>query len=152
MHHDVIVIGGSYVVEHRPRSAALNPRDRAIVSLLRQASKPLSAYDLINLLRDQGVIAPTTVYRSLNRLIAAGIAHRLESLNAFVPCSHACEHGMALFAICDACGSVTEFEEVVIAGRLLAWARSAEFSVSRTAIELRGRCKICGPETVTGAQ
>jgi Fur family zinc uptake transcriptional regulator len=129
----------------RSGAAPLNARDRVISTLLREASKPLSAYDLIKLLRDQGVTAPTTVYRSLGRLVAAGMAHRLESLNAFVPCTHACKHGPAMFAICDACGSVTEFEDEVVVGRLAAWAQSSQFSVSHTAVELRGRCKSCGP-------
>jgi Fur family zinc uptake transcriptional regulator len=132
--------------------APLNARDRVISALLRQASKPLSAYDLIKLLRDQGVTAPTTVYRSLGRLVAAGMAHRLESLNAFVPCTHACKHGPAMFAICDACGSVTEFEDEVVVGRLTAWAQSSQFSVAHTAVELSGRCKSCGPVAGTGAQ
>jgi Fur family zinc uptake transcriptional regulator len=136
--------------KRRAGGAPLNARDRVIAALLRQSSKPLSAYDLISLLRDQGVIAPTTVYRSLSRLIAAGVAHRLETLNAFVPCTHACKHGTAMFAICDACGSVTEFEDDVIADRLARWAHSAEFSVSRTAVEIRGRCKDCGPDAATG--
>jgi Fur family zinc uptake transcriptional regulator len=138
--------------EHQTAVAPLSARDRAIATLLRRASRPLSAYDLIKLLRDEGVTAPTTVYRALGRLVAAGMAHRLESLNAFVSCTHACKHGPALFAICDACGAVTEFEEEVVAGRLATWARSSEFSVSHTAVELRGRCKNCGPAAITGAQ
>jgi Fur family zinc uptake transcriptional regulator len=138
--------------EHQTGAAPLSARDRAIVTVLRQASKPLSAYDLIKLLRDQGITAPTTVYRALGRLIAAGVAHRLESLNAFVSCTHACKHGPAMFAICDGCGTVTEFEDEVVAGRLAGWAQAAEFSVARTAVELRGRCKCCGAEAVSGAQ
>jgi Fur family transcriptional regulator, zinc uptake regulator len=137
--------------EHHAGRAARSARDRMIATMLRQASKPLSAYDLINLLRDQDAIAPTTVYRSLSRLIAAGMVHRIESLNAFVSCTQGCKHRTAMFAICDTCGAVTEFEDTVIADRLAAWARSAEFSVSRTAIELRGRCKGCGPEGIAGA-
>jgi Fur family zinc uptake transcriptional regulator len=136
----------------RSIGAPVTARDRVISTLLRQASKPLSAYDLIKLLRDQGVIAPTTVYRSLSRLIAAGMAHRLESLNAFVPCTHGCKHGPAMFAICDACGTVTEFEDEAVADRLAAWAQQSEFSVSQTAVELRGRCKSCGPEAPADRQ
>jgi Fur family zinc uptake transcriptional regulator len=56
-----------------------------------------------------------------------------------------------MFAICDTCGSVTEFDDEVIAARLSTWAQSAEFSVSRTAVELRGRCRSCGPQAIAGA-
>lgn len=124
--------------------SALRARDEAIAAALRQASRPLGAYDLIDLLRDQGVTAPTMVYRSLNRLIAAGLAHRLESVNAFVPCTQTCRHGIAVFAICDSCGTVTEFQDKVVAGRLIAWARAAGFDARLTSLELRGRCCTCG--------
>ena len=122
-----------------------NGTDELIAKALRAAQRPLSAYELIDLLRDQGVNAPTTVYRSLNRLIAAGQAHRLESLNAFVCCARCCRHGTAVFAICEACGAVTEFDDDVVAERLAGWAHSASFSLARTTIELRGRCGTCGP-------
>lgn len=39
----------------RSAAATLSARERVIATLLRQASKPLSAYDLIKLLRDQGM-------------------------------------------------------------------------------------------------
>jgi hypothetical protein len=42
--------------ERRAGGAPLGPRDKAIATVLRESSKPLSAYDLINLLRDQGAI------------------------------------------------------------------------------------------------
>jgi hypothetical protein len=80
--------------------------------------------------------------------MAAGIAHRLESLNAFVSCTHAsCKHRTVMSALYDACGTATEFEGKVIADCLATWAQSAEFSVSRTTVELRGRCKSCGSES-----
>jgi Fur family zinc uptake transcriptional regulator len=57
-----------------------------------------------------------------------------------------------MFAICDGCGTVTEFEDEVVAGRLANWAQAAEFSVAHTAVELRGRCKSCAADAVTDAQ
>lgn len=137
--------------ERRALGGLLSARDKAIARVLQRSSKPLSAYDLVNLLRDHGAIAPTTVYRSLRRLIDIGMAHRLESLNAFVSCAHACRHGPAMFAICDGCGRVAEFDDEVIAAHLATWAQYAEFSVSRTAVELRGRCKSCRAQAVAGA-
>ncbi len=59
------------------------------------AGRPVSAYEIIDSLRDKAILAPQTVYRSLDRLIASGAAHRLESLNAFVACSHAVHKGSA---------------------------------------------------------
>jgi Fur family zinc uptake transcriptional regulator len=127
------------------KSADLSSKDQLIAEALREAHHPLSAYELIERLRDHGINAPTTVYRALNRLIGTGEVHRLESLNAFVCCTRDCQHGTAVFAICEACGVVAEFDDDVVDKRLAAWAHTAKFSLERTTIELRGRCGTCGP-------
>lgn len=114
-----------------------------IVEALRVAGRPVSAYELIDQLRDKAVLAPQTVYRALDRLIAGGAAHRLESLNAFVACSHLRHEGRAIFAICETCGTVNEFDEPKAVDSLAAWARSAKFSVREMTLELRGRCRSC---------
>ena len=80
------------------RSAA--DQDKIIVDALRDVGRPLSAYELIEKVRVKGVSAPPTVYRALQRLIDDGLAHRLESLNAFVACEHPHHQGKAVFAIC----------------------------------------------------
>jgi len=118
-------------------------QDRMIVEALRVAGRPVSAYELIDQLRDKAVLAPQTVYRALDRLIAGGAAHRLESLNAFVACSHLRHEGRAIFAICETCGTVNEFDEPKAVDSLAAWARSAKFSVREMTLELRGRCRSC---------
>jgi Fur family zinc uptake transcriptional regulator len=119
-------------------------QDKMIVEALRGVGRPVSAYELIEELRDQASLAPQTVYRSLDRLIAEGQAHRLESLNAFVACSHASHEGeTAVFAICNDCGTVNEFDEPAAVERLAAWARKAKFAVEKMTLELRGRCRDC---------
>jgi Fur family transcriptional regulator, zinc uptake regulator len=118
-------------------------QDKMIVEALRGAGRPVSAYELIDRLREQATLAPQTVYRSLERLIAEGQAHRLESLNAFVACRHPSHEGAAVFAICDDCGTVTEFDEPQAIERLQAWAKKARFAVAQMTLELRGRCRAC---------
>jgi Fur family transcriptional regulator, zinc uptake regulator len=119
-------------------------QDKMIVEALRDVGRPVSAYELIEELRSKASLAPQTVYRSLDRLIADGQAHRLESLNAFVACRHASHEGeTAVFAICNDCGTVSEFDEPAAVDRLAAWARKAKFAVDRMTLELRGRCREC---------
>lgn len=115
-----------------------------IATALREAGRPVSAYELIDQLRSEVVLAPQTVYRALQRLIAEGQAHRLESLNAFVACRH--EHHTAdatVFAICESCGKVSEFDREEAVRSLDAWARSSAFTVRQMTLELRGRCAAC---------
>lgn len=114
-----------------------------IADALRAAGRPVGAYEIIDKLREKAVLAPQTVYRSLDRLIAAGAAHRLESINAFVACSHASHVGAAVFAICEDCGRVDEFDQPKAVEALAAWARREHFSVRTMTLELRGRCSRC---------
>jgi len=118
-------------------------QDNMIIEALRGMGQPASAYELIDQLRHKATLAPQTVYRSLDRLIAEGQAHRLESLNAFVACRHPSDHGAAIFAICDECRSVTEFNEAGAVNSLAAWAKKAKFDVRQMTLELRGRCRSC---------
>ncbi len=119
-------------------------QDRLIATALRDAGRPVSAYELIDHLRNEVVLAPQTVYRSLQRLIADGHAHRLESINAFVACRHhKHDEGTAVFAICEACGAVNEFECVQAVASLGQWAAGARFSIERMTLELRGTCSAC---------
>ncbi|MEW5965202.1 MAG: Fur family transcriptional regulator [Pseudomonadota bacterium] len=114
-----------------------------IVEALQRAGRPVSAYEIIDRLRDRAVLAPQTVYRALDRLIAQGQAHRLESLNAFVACCQIGHHGAAVFAICEGCGAVTEFDEPKAIERLAGWADRNDFAVRQMTLELRGRCAAC---------
>ena len=118
-------------------------QDRLVSDALREAGRPVSAYEIIDSLRDKATLAPQTVYRSLDRLIASGAAHRLESLNAFVACSHTVHKGSAMFAICDQCGGVDEFDEPLALDALANWAREANFTLRQMTLELRGTCARC---------
>jgi Fur family transcriptional regulator, zinc uptake regulator len=129
----------------RPRDLTRN--QDLVLQTLNRADAPLSAYDILDRLRDEGLRAPLQVYRALEKLIEHGLAHRLESLNAFVCCADAEGHvqrsGTAAFAICSKCGRVDEFADAVVDDRLRAWAETRGFAAERTTIELRGRCREC---------
>lgn len=114
-----------------------------MLAALRRCGKPVSAYDLIDDLKPDGVKAPPTVYRALGKLIEAGLVHRLESLNAFVACTHAHRCEAVAFAVCDDCGSVAEFESQELSGVLTGWAEKAGFGLRQTTLELRGTCSAC---------
>lgn len=115
-----------------------------IVEALRDLGRPVGAYELMDRLREKvSTLAPPTVYRSLDRLVAGGRAHRLHSLNAFIACRHLSHKGAAVFAICEDCGSATEIDEQYAVQRLKAWAEKTKFAISGMTLELRGRCGSC---------
>jgi len=118
-----------------------------VLEVLQAGGRPLSAYELLDRLREAGIKAPPTVYRALNQLIDAGQVHRLESVNAYVACRHRHHHGIAAFAICDDCGTVTEFEDADIVAGVQGWAARMGFAVTRSAVELHGCCADCAAWT-----
>lgn len=122
----------------------LNDTQKRVYRILVSAQNPLSAYEVLDKMRAKGAVTPPTVYRSLDKLIEKGLAHRLESLNAYVTCRHPHHHDMAAFAICEACGSVREFTDSQISERLAHWSEVNAFSPKKVTVEVRGLCETCG--------
>lgn len=139
-------MGHSHHDHHHEAPRDLTRNQDLVLKTLNGAEAPLSAYDILDRLRDDGLRAPLQVYRALDKLIEQGLAHRLESLNAFVCCADAgCHRAMssAAFAICSACGRVDEFTDPNVGASLADWAAQSGFALERTTIELRGRCRDC---------
>ncbi len=85
--------------------------------MLLSSHKPLGAYEIIDRAARAGTRhAPITVYRALDFLIENGLAHRIESRNAFIACVH--RHGsddLVVFLICERCGEVGEAPSQAVA-------------------------------------
>ncbi|HHG91208.1 MAG TPA: transcriptional repressor [Devosia sp.] len=127
------------------RQKTLTRNQFLVLDVLKEEEKPLSAYDILDRLRDEGLKAPLQIYRALAALIGRGHAHRLESLNAYVACAgEQCQrNGLAAFAICKACGGVTEFSDFVLRQRLEGWAEREGFRAVSPVVELHGTCAAC---------
>jgi Fur family zinc uptake transcriptional regulator len=127
-------------------SPDLTRNQSLVLDTLAHADGPLSAYTILERLRDDGFRAPLQVYRALDKLTGLGLVHRLESLNAFVACiqPHCHESGTIAFAICENCGQVDEFADEVVTERLSGWADAHGFHPHKTTIEIRGTCATCG--------
>ncbi|MCL6708045.1 transcriptional repressor [Pseudomonas sp. R2.Fl] len=126
---------------------ALTRNQTLVLGVLQKTDQPLSAYTILDKLRDQGFRAPLQVYRALEKLLETGLVHRLESINSFVACAHpqesCCSHGIVAFAICNNCGHVAEFHDHAIDDRLQKWTASKKFRAEKTTIEIRGLCADC---------
>ncbi|HUS95399.1 MAG TPA: transcriptional repressor, partial [Hyphomicrobiaceae bacterium] len=82
-----------------------------VIDALKDAGRPLSAYQILDAedVRSKGLKAPLTIYRALERLVACGLVHRVESLNAFVACKDEPHAEPAAFMICERCRCTIEF-------------------------------------------
>ena len=123
----------------------LTKNQSLVMGALSSAEGPLSAYTILDRLRGDGLRAPLQVYRALDKLVELGLVHRLESLNAFVACTHPdCDtHETVAFTICDDCGTVDEVTDDALARQLKELAGRSEFELKRSTVELRGLCRAC---------
>lgn len=116
-----------------------------VLSTLKQANAPLSAYTILDRLRDEGFRAPLQVYRALEKLIEAKKVHRLESVNAFMACNHPEKgsHGLTVFVICEKCGKVSELEDASLTETVKQMTSKIDFKPCHTTIEIKGICTNC---------
>lgn len=128
---------------------SLTPKRANVLSLLLASKVPLSAYELAELLKahfNQSIPA-MSVYRMLDFLTQNNLAHKLESENKFVSCSHSqCdhEHGISQFLICGQCHEVKEIEIPKAAFNALeASVSKAGFALVKPQLELKCLCSQC---------
>ena len=123
---------------------SLTPLRRRVLELLLDHHGPAKAYDLLALLDgDKGAAKPPTIYRSLDFLVRLGLAHRIESLNAFIACDVGACARSTIFLICEKCGATEEFDAGHALVDLTDAAKRDGFSIHRTMIEASGLCSAC---------
>ena len=127
------------------RGAQMTEMRRRVLELLWESGRPMGAYELIKAveLRDSRPVAPPTVYRALNFLMAQGLVSRIESLNAYVPCVHPERDHDCLFFICNGCRASVELEDPRIGGLLAEDAAGLGFVATRRMVEVQGTCARC---------
>ena len=146
--HALCVAGALARMEARcaERRVRLTPLRRNVMQVLADSHVPLGAYEIVERLAAAGEKAPPmSVYRVLEFLVAEGLAHRIESRNAYLACSHPHEGDeVVVFLICEACGLTREVASHAV-GRDLAWAaRAAGFTPRQRVLEVAGLCGRCG--------
>ncbi len=126
---------------HKP----LSGNQAKVYDALHKAGRAMTAYEILDAVRETGIRAPVQVYRALEKLGKSGHVHRVESLNAFVACAH--DHaagGDAVgFAICDDCGDVSEFPVPGNASEVTKAPSKLGFVTEHMTVELHGRCADC---------
>lgn len=139
----------------RKRGVRFTQLRQQIYELVLQANKPVGAYDLITQLQQirfsangkdnttSKNVAPPTVYRSLEFLLDEGLIHQLTSINAYVPCCHPRAEHTAAFLICDICLRVKECSSLPVQEMMSFAEQDVGFRVTRSVIELSGRCQEC---------
>lgn len=126
------------------RGARMTALRRNVLRALMEEDRPVGAYQLFDRLKARDAAsAPPAVYRALDFLVDVGMAHKLQSVNAYVGC--ACfEHAHdAHFLICGDCCAAEEVPTTKIREQVDQDARAKGFVVERMVIETVGLCAKC---------
>ena len=129
--------------------AQLTELRRSVLRLILDAGCPLTAYQLLDRLKQTRQSAlPPTIYRALDFLMQQGLVHKIERLNAFVPCAGAgCHHSAVQLLICRKCGAVAEIEDRGVSRALRHAAKRQGFHTGYAVVELDGTCAACSPRS-----
>ena len=120
------------------------PVRRKALEILLQEHRALGAYAILDGLRDSGFGSqPPVAYRALDFLVANGLAHKIERLNAFIACAHPGHAHTPAFMICRLCDAVAEAHSAPARGALGEAARATGFRIERTVVEAEGVCPTC---------
>jgi len=117
----------------------------SVFDALAAFENPASAYDIADAVsKSQGRrVAANSVYRILDLFVAANVATRVESANAYLANAHPdCDHD-CIFLVCDDCGNTTHIDDDDVTLGVRAAARKAGFKPVRPVIEVRGTCADC---------
>jgi Fur family zinc uptake transcriptional regulator len=126
------------------RKGRLTPQRQRVLELIWNSHKPVGAYAVLEQLRGEGYNgAPPTVYRALEFLLEFGLIHRIESLNAYIGCTHPGAEHSTQFLICSHCQKVAELDDPKVNRAIISTATRLGFSAVNPVIEIRGLCSEC---------
>jgi len=135
------------------RGVRLTRIRRRVLELIWRRHEPMKAYDLLDLLREEHrSAAPPTVYRALDFLLAEGLIHRIESLNAYIGCGDPSHPHLGQFLICQRCNAVAELNDSDINSLLHEKTREMGFRVNWQTIEINGTCPACAAKPPQAAE
>ena len=126
------------------RGVRFTEQRRRVFAIVCEADRPIGAYEILDAMRIRvRHPAPPTVYRALDFLLEQGLVHKLETLHAFVGCTHPEHPHAGQFLICTDCGDVTELEDDSISHSLRRVADESGFEMKRRVVEVIGTCVNC---------
>ena len=130
----------------KTKGIKLTPLRQAVFQEIAGSHRAIGAYEVLDKLAARGErLAPISVYRAIDALVAAGIVHRFESRNAFFACHGA--HAMRqLVLACETCGRVAEVDGAKVFAGIDAAAGSAAFSAKGAVVEVWGLCANCADQ------
>lgn len=124
--------------------ARLTPIRKAVFELVSKATIPLSAYELLEQLKQNHPNAkPPTIYRALEFLIDQKLVHKLSTINAIIVCDCPGEQHAVLFLICKFCSQAKEIIEPALMLQLGHRIQASGYIEPYPVLEVMGICPDC---------
>ena len=123
----------------------LSKNQKIIFDIIDKSGGPMKAYSILFDVQKKGIKAPLQVYRALDKLVAIGKIHKIESRNAFIACQNSsCQISKATaFSICESCEQVSEISNNKLSKYLSNFVDETGMKFTKYNLEFFGLCKNC---------
>jgi Fur family ferric uptake transcriptional regulator len=133
-----------FVDKLRPAGGRRSNKRDFIVNTFLQQEGHLSADSLVDLIRGRDArISRATIYRTLQWMVEAGIARRVDFGEGRLRFEHAYRHPRHFHLICKSCQQTFEFLSSDIEGLIEEVAAARNFAPRQSVLQIYGTCEQC---------
>ncbi len=128
----------------RQRGYRITGPRRQVLQALARAERPLSPYEIQEMLRQRGErLNHVTIYRVLELLCSLNLAHKVLLAGGFVICSLGDADGCHRFVVCRECGKLKEYASKALCAEETEFAEALGFRTEQHFSEFSGVCAGC---------
>lgn len=134
----------AYIDSLRPAGGKRSGKRDVIVNVFLRQEGHLSADDLVDLIRrEDQKISRATVYRTLQWMVEAGIARKVDFGEGRFRFEHSYRHPRHFHLICKTCNQSSEFLSSDIEALLEEVASARNFTARQSVLQIYGTCESC---------
>jgi Fur family transcriptional regulator, ferric uptake regulator len=134
----------AYVDSLRPAGSKRSSKRDFIVDVFLRQDGHISADDLVEIIRREDArISRATVYRTLQWMVEAGIARKVDFGEGRYRFEHSYRHPRHFHLICKSCNSSSEFLSSDIEALIEEVASARGFSPRQSVVQIYGTCEAC---------
>jgi Fur family ferric uptake transcriptional regulator len=134
----------AYIESLRPAGGKRSGKRDLIVNVFLRQEGHLSADDLVDLIRrEDQKISRATVYRTLQWMVDAGIARKVDFGEGRFRFEHSYRHPRHFHLICKSCNQSSEFLSSDIESLLEEVANARNFAARQSVLQIYGTCEAC---------
>ena len=135
---------GAYIESLRPAGGRRSSKRDLIVNVFLRQEGHLSADHLVDLIkREDHKISRATVYRTLQWMVDAGIARKVDFGEGRFRFEHSYRHPRHFHLICKSCNQTFEFLSSDIESLIEEVAAARKFAARQSVLQIYGTCEAC---------